>query len=155
LSGLGHIGDEVGRELARFGPAAGMPDIVAAWPEAVGPQIAAQAWPARVARDGTLHVAVSSSVWAFELTQLEAEIRRRLADAVGAAAPQRLRFAAGHIPGAGSEPAPKQKPSVPNVTQALQAEGERIAAPIGDPALREAVARAAAASLAAADRRSV
>ena len=30
--------------------------------------IAANAWPARIARDGTLHVATSSSAWAFELT---------------------------------------------------------------------------------------
>jgi hypothetical protein len=48
---------------------------------------------------------------------------------------------------------------VPSVSEALTAEGERIAASIEDPGLREVVARAAAASLAASltppDRRSV
>ena len=59
------IGDEVQRELSRFGPAEGMTEIVRAWPEAVGEQIALNAWPARLSRDGKLHVATSSSAWAF------------------------------------------------------------------------------------------
>ena len=33
-----------------------MADLVARWPEAVGRGIARNAWPARIARDGTLHV---------------------------------------------------------------------------------------------------
>ena len=147
------------RELGRFGPAAGMAEIVAAWPGAVGEQIALNAWPARISRDGTLHVATSSSAWAFELTQLELEIRSRLGDAVGEVAPERLRFAVGHIPETGPETAPKEERAVPKVSAALSAEGERIAASIEDPALREVVARAAAASLATTlappDRRSV
>lgn len=159
MSGLERIGGDIRRELGRFGPAAGMADIVAAWPGAVGEQIAANAWPARISRDGTLHVATSSSTWAFELSQLEGEIRKRLRDAAGGAAPARLRFAVGHIPETGSDPAPKEKRTVPKVSGALAAEGERIAASIEDPALREVVARAAAASLATAlappDRRSV
>jgi len=159
MSGLEPIGADVRRELGRFGPAVGMAEVVAAWPGAVGEQIALNAWPARISRDGTLHVATSSSAWAFELTQLEGEIRRRLGDAVDEAAPERIRFAVGHIPETGSDPAPKEKRTVPRVSEALSAEGERIAASIEDPALREVVARAAAASLAAAlappDRRSV
>lgn len=159
MSGLEPIGADVKRELGRFGPAAGMAEVVAAWPGAVGEQIALHAWPARISRDGTLHVATSSSPWAFELTQLEREIRTRLRDAVGEAAPTRLRFAVGHIPETGSDPAPKEKHAVPKVSEALAAEGERIAASIEDPTLREVVARAAAASLATAlappDRRSV
>jgi hypothetical protein len=159
VSGLEPIGADVKRELGRFGPAAGMAEVVAAWPGAVGEQIALNAWPARISRDGTLHVATSSSPWAFELTQLEAEIRTRLRHAVGEATPERLRFAVGHIPETGSDAAPKEKRAVPRVSEALAAEGERIAASIEDPALREVVARAAAASLATAltppDRRSV
>jgi len=61
------IGDDVRRELSRFGPAAGMAELLAAWPAAVGEGIARNAWPARIGRDGTLHVAVASSAWAFEL----------------------------------------------------------------------------------------
>ena len=45
------IGDDVQRELARFGPAESMSEIVRAWPGAVGEQIARNAWPARLARD--------------------------------------------------------------------------------------------------------
>lgn len=148
MSDFGHIGGEVRRELGRFGPAAGMAELVAAWPGAVGEQIAAQAWPARIARDRTLHVAVSSSVWAFELTQLEGEIRTRLEEALGENAPERLRFAVGHIPETGSDPEPDAKESAPKASAAHRAEGERVASSIEDPGLREAVARAIAASLA-------
>ena len=86
MSDFGHIGGEVRRELA-LGPAAGMAELVAAWPGAVGEQIAAQAWPARIARDRPCIVAVSSSVWAFELTQLEGEIRTRLEKPLGKTRP--------------------------------------------------------------------
>jgi hypothetical protein len=145
---FGHIGGEVRRELGRFGPAAGMAELVASWPGAVGEQIAAQAWPARIARDRTLHVAVSSSVWAFELTQLEGEIRTRLEEALGENAPARLRFTVGHIPETGSDPEPDAKKRAPRASAAHVAEGERVASSIEDPGLREAVARAIAASLA-------
>ena len=55
------IGPEVRRELGRFGSAGRMADVVAAWPAAVGETVAANAWPARLARDGTLHVNSASS----------------------------------------------------------------------------------------------
>ncbi|MDX6512763.1 MAG: Dna[CI] antecedent, DciA, partial [Gaiellaceae bacterium] len=92
------IGESVRSELARFGPAAGMADLVAAWPGAVGEAIAGNAWPARVGRDGTLYVHAASSAWAFELGQLEPTIRERLRDALGEAAPPKLRFAVGNLP---------------------------------------------------------
>ena len=84
------IGGAVRSELGRFGTAGAMADLVAAWPGAVGDAVATNAWPARFARDGTLHVAASSSAWAFELGQLESEILARLKDALGKAAPSRL-----------------------------------------------------------------
>jgi hypothetical protein len=148
VSGLGHISGEVSRQLGRFGPAAGMADLVAAWPAAVGAQIAGQAWPARIARDGTLHVAVSSSVWAFELTQLEPEIRSRLTAALGETAPTSLRFTVGRIPESGSDSDQEAKKSALKVTAEQSAEGERVASAIADRELREAVAKAVAASLA-------
>jgi len=92
------VGESVLGELARFGPQGAMGDVVAAWPDAVGAGIAAEAWPARIARDGTLTIATSSSVWAFELTQLEATVRERLAAALGDGAPKRLRFVPGRLP---------------------------------------------------------
>jgi hypothetical protein len=147
------IGDEVRRELSRFGPALGMTEIVAAWPEAVGPAIARNAWPARLARDGTLHVTTSSSAWAFELTHLTATIRAKLGERMDVPTPRALRFAVGPLPELGSDPVPSSQRTVPSPSPAARAAGERIAAPIADEALREAVARAAAASLAAAEGR--
>ena len=92
------IGDEVQRELKRFGPAEGMTEIVRAWPEAMGDQIARNAWPARISRDGKLHVATASSAWAFELAQLEPKLLERLSEALGGVTPAGLRFAPGKLP---------------------------------------------------------
>jgi predicted nucleic acid-binding Zn ribbon protein len=71
------VGRAVGRELRRFGPAAGMAPVVEAWPDAVGAGIARNAWPARLARDGTLHVHTKDSIWAFELKSRAEEIPAR------------------------------------------------------------------------------
>ncbi|HEY7198141.1 MAG TPA: DUF721 domain-containing protein [Gaiellaceae bacterium] len=141
------IGDEVRRELDRFGPQGSIGDVVEAWPAAVGPAIAGNAWPARIARDGTLHVATSSSTWAFELTQLEETVRTRLAEAIGERAPKRLRFAPGRLPEPGAESVETSSPKRHDVARADREGGMRIAAGIEDPDLRELVARAAAASL--------
>ena len=54
------IEKDVRGELARFGPPGGMPEVLEVWPEAVGDVVAANAWPARIARDGTLQVNTSS-----------------------------------------------------------------------------------------------
>ena len=141
------IESEVRAELGRFGPPGGMPEVLAAWPEAVGAGVAANAWPARIARDGTLHVNTSSSAWAFELSQLAPVILERLREHLGETAPKTLRFAVGHLP----EPAvPEADASSPNETvprpEALQKAAE-LTAGIGDEELRERVARAAALSL--------
>jgi len=144
------IGDDVRRELGRFGNEGVVADVVAAWPTAVGDTIARNAWPARLGRDGTIHVAVSSSPWGFELAQLESEIAARLAHVLGEHVPRRLRFAPGHLPEPSAETVAKVSRPAPEPTAAERAEAARIAARIGDEELRELVARAAAASLAGA-----
>jgi predicted nucleic acid-binding Zn ribbon protein len=141
------IGEEVRRELGRFGPQGAIGEIVAAWPVAVGQAIADNAWPARVARDGTLNVATSSSAWAFELTQLEEMVRARLAEHMGESAPPRLRFAAGRLPERGAESVPIASRETRTAGPDEEAKAAEIAAPIEDPELRALVARAAAASL--------
>jgi hypothetical protein len=146
VSGLGRIGGEVRRELDRFGPAGSIGALVDAWPAAVGEAIAANAWPARIARDGTLHVATSSSAWAFELTQLADTVRERLAAVLGESAPAALRFAPGPLPEPGAPSVARVERTVPTPSRAARAVGEEIAAAIDDEALREAAARAAAAS---------
>jgi len=152
MSGLEPLGDELRRELGRLGPAGAIGEVVEAWPEAVGPAIAANAWPARIARDGTLHVATSSSAWAFELTHLAATVCTRLSERLGTAAPA-VRFAPGRLPEPGAEGVETSARTVPSPSPAARAAGEEIASEIEAPGLREAVARAAAASLAAAEAR--
>jgi len=144
------IGGEVRRELQRFGPAGNLGEIVAGWPAAVGPAIAANAWPGRIARDGTLHVATGSSAWAFELTQLSGEVLARLRERLGEACPPALRFAVGPLPERGAEGEEVLDRTVPRPTAEQAEASKRIAATIEDQALREAAAKAIAASLAAA-----
>jgi hypothetical protein len=142
------IGAEVARELARFGPAAGMAELVSAWPVAVGEGIARHAWPARLARDGVLHVATSSSAWAFELAQLAPILLERLRERAGPATPGSLRFAPGPLPERAAPPSetPSRERAQPSAAdRRLAAE---LVAGMGDAELRALVARAAAASLA-------
>ena len=131
------LGDDLRAELARFGPQAGMAELVDRWPKAVGPAIARNAWPARIARDGTVHVNTADSVWAFELGHRAAEIAGRLGI-------DRLRFTPGPLP------EPSEEPSATPVspTPEEEEEGRRLAAGITDESLRESVQKAASFSLA-------
>ena len=142
------IGDDVTRELARFGPAAGMTQIVRAWPAVVGEQIARNAWPARLARDGKLHVATSSSAWAFELTQLEPKLLERLAEQLGEVTPAGLRFAPGRLPDDAKTSVPRGSKQTRSPTGEELRRGQDLAGEIEDESLRKIVAKAAAASLA-------
>ena len=139
---------QVRRELGRFGPVDGsIVEIVRAWPGAVGETVARNAWPARLARDGTLHVHASSSTWAFELGRLAGTIVEQLRLELGDATPAALKFAPGPVPepdAAGSE---ATAPEPPAVAPEHRREAAGIAAGIEDEELRELVARAAAASL--------
>jgi hypothetical protein len=138
----------VRRELGRFGPAGGIGELVDAWPQAVGPEIARNAWPARIQRDGTLVVHARDAIWAFELTQRASEISPRLPGSP----PLKL------VPGPLPEPVPAVDTEAPRslvATPEQAREASEWAAVIEDDELRELVARAARASLAhaAADRR--
>jgi hypothetical protein len=147
------IGRNVERELGRMGPGdtAAISRIAAAWPQVVGDAVARNAWPLRVGRDGTLHVATSSSTWAFELDRLASEIVERLGQALGPSAPSALRFRPGPVPEPGrdercaSEQAVSESPPAP---PEVVAEAASAASVIADPELREVVERAARASLA-------
>jgi len=148
---MDRLSGEVARELTRVGggPSGGMPRLVETWVEAVGRTIARNAWPARIGRDGTLHVATSSSSWACELQQLEADILRRLRATAAAAAPEKIRFAVGRLPELGLEDRDENRyerapePGPDEVERAA-----RLAAVIDDDELRNLVAKAAAQSLA-------
>ena len=83
------IGREVERELGRGGSSDALPlaALTAAWPEVVGDAVARNAWPLRISKDGTLHVATASATWAHELAFLVDEILERLRARLGADAP--------------------------------------------------------------------
>jgi hypothetical protein len=132
------LGKEIRAELSRHGPQAGMAEVVERWEAVVGEAIARNAWPARIARDGTVHAATSDSVWAFELGQRAAEIASRLGV-------PRLRFAPGPLPEATPEPAAVRPPAVsPEDAERARA----IASVITDEKLRESVQKAVSFSLA-------
>jgi hypothetical protein len=136
------LGDELRGELARFGPQGGIGDTVAAWPAAVGAEIARHAWPARFTRDGTLLVNTRDAVWGFELTQRAAEISERLPTK------PTLKFAPGPLPEAAPEERADAPEDRPQATLEQAREAAEWASAIEDEELRELVARAARASLA-------
>lgn len=135
------IGDEVERELGRFGPQAGMARLLEVWPGAVGETIARNAWPARIARDGMLHVNTADAIWAFELTSRATEIAARLGV-------ERVRFTPGPLPEAVPEHVDTSTDRGTRPSPSDRERGARLAATIEDENLRKIVARAAAASLA-------
>ena len=136
------LGEEVRAELRRFGPEGGVADLADAWPGAVGEEIARNAWPARVQGDGTLVVHVRDSVWGFELTQRAGEIAARLPGK------PKLKFVPGELPDA--VPDTTSAAARPELQATLEETREAAGwtAEIADSELREAVARAARASLA-------
>jgi hypothetical protein len=120
-----------------------MAPVIEAWRSAVGPEIARNAWPGRLARDGTLHVHTQDSIWAFELTTRADEIRTRL----GKAAPRRISFAPGPLPEPAHEPLEEVRKLPPKPTPEHVAKAESLTRGIRDEELRKVVAKAAAASL--------
>jgi hypothetical protein len=115
-----------------------MAELLERWPAAVGDQIARFAWPARIGRDGTVHVHAADSVWAFELGRRAPEIAGRLGV-------EKLRFAPGPLPA--PEPAEAAREAVtPSPEDEMRAAA--IAARIEDENLRETVQKAVAFSLA-------
>ena len=124
---------------------------MAGWPQAVGELVARNAWPARIARDGTLLVNTKDAVWAFELGHRGPEILGRLDRRL-----KGIRFVPGPIPELAPESAETPSPTPDPPTPEQLERGAELAAGIADEELRERVAQAAAASLArASDGRSV
>ena len=141
------VGDDVARELGRFGTVSALAPLVDAWADSVGPEIARNAWPARIGRDGTLYVHTSSSAWAFELGQLT----DRIASALGPLAPPRFRFAVGPLPEPSRDMSDEVIRSRPEPTEEHRMKAAELAAAIADENLRKVVAKTAAMSLAKRD----
>ena len=136
------LGSEIRAELRRFGPQAGMAELVERWPGVVGAAIARNAWPARISRDGTVQVHTADSVWAFELGQRTDEMAERLR-AAGCDVP-RLRFAPGPLPTPDEEAARTRIEASPQDEERARA----IASRISDEKLRESVQKAVSLGLA-------
>jgi hypothetical protein len=131
------LGSEIRREFSRLGPQAELGAILERWEPAVGELIARNAWPARIARDGTLHVATADSVWAFELGQQAA----RIAEAIGI---EKVTFAPGPLPDRSVAPALEYAPPP---SPELVEEARALTVSIEDDELRESVQRAVLSSL--------
>jgi hypothetical protein len=116
--------------------------ILDAWVEAVGPEIAQNAWPARFQRDGTLIVHTRDAIWGFELGQRAADITERLP------AKPALKFVPGPLPELGNEPTTATPQGAPPVTLEQQEQAASWASEIEDEELRTIVSKAAALSLA-------
>ena len=148
---MDRIGDHIEHELARSGSRDAIPlsEITSAWPSLVGAAVARNAWPLRMSRDGTLHVATASATWAHELDLLQEAILDAFRTRLGESAPARLRFAAGPIPEppADSETTDPPSPEPIDVPPEIASEAAAAAAEIDDEELRELVSRAARASL--------
>lgn len=136
--------------LGRFrrrsgGPPAGAAGAAEAWRAVVGPAVADHTAPLRRSRAGVLTVACSSAAWAQELTMRRDELVRLLAEAAPDAGITGLRFSvADHVPAAEPPPPPPPPPPVPGARE--RAFGHGAAEGIADPAVRDLVARAAAAA---------
>jgi hypothetical protein len=131
------LGNEILSELARFGALAGMAELLERWPAAVGAAIAQNAWPARISKDGTVHIATNDSVWAFELGQRAGEIAAALRV-------PKVRFAPGPLPTPDLPPPEDRVEVTPEEAELARA----IASSITDEKLRESVQKAVSFSLA-------
>ena len=117
-------------------------DILARWPEIVGPEVAAQAIPLRVQKPragslegATLVVRAGASAFAMVLKHSEPEICARINGHFGYTAVARLKIELGTLPP--PKPQPKPAPPPPELTPDEAARCEVVE----DPRLREALAR--------------
>jgi len=74
--------DAVTRNLGGAGGPA-LVHLLQRWPDVVGEALAAHCWPVSL-RAGTLTIAADESAWGAQLGWLEADLRRRLDEALGA-----------------------------------------------------------------------
>jgi hypothetical protein len=109
------------------------------WAEAVGVEVARNAFPVRLTRADVVVVHCSGSAWASELTLLRAHLQTRLETSMGSAAPTELRFEVGELP----RPDPERSPRPPRL--AANPRAAELAADVSDPQLRAAIERAIAA----------
>lgn len=110
--------------------------------ESVGPPITEHAEPA-LFRGGVLTLRVSGSPWLNELSFMETQLKARINSALGREVVEGLRFRLGNV-----RPRRAPVPPLRALNRRERAEVEGWTSEIANDAVREAVARAAASSLA-------
>lgn len=117
-----------------------------AWSDSVGESIAAHSRPIGLNSRGILTVAVADAIWSQEVTARAEELVEKLAATVAGSEIRGLktRVADQVFSGAQDEPS---APPPPPPSEADRAAAQRLAGGISDPAVRDAVERAAAADL--------
>jgi hypothetical protein len=108
-----------------------------AWPEMVGPRVAARTEPQRL-RGGLLTVSVDGAAWLSELTYLKADLRGRLNARLGEEAVRDIRLVPGTVSPRAAATLTIAPPETP-LDPADVAAAEAAAAVIADPELRAAV----------------
>jgi predicted nucleic acid-binding Zn ribbon protein len=88
------IGGAIDQVIERIAPATPLAAVQRAWPGAVGEAIAREAAPV-AERAGVITVRCRSATWAQELDLMQDQLLSSLREALGDAAPKRLRFTAG------------------------------------------------------------
>lgn len=113
--------------------------LMQAWPQIVGPQIAAHAAPIEV-RANTLRVVVDSSTWLHELTLLKPILIEKLRRSSGGAIVRDVLFTIGEPPSV-SRPQPPPAPPREPIRPADQALLDAALAPLDDPVLKDSARR--------------
>lgn len=116
-------------------------DILARWADIVGPEVATNAIPLRIAKPragsnegATLHIRVGASAYAMVLQHREPEICARINGYFGFQAVTKLKIALGTLP------PPKPTPPPPAPPPPLSDDDAARIALVGDPELREVLA---------------
>jgi hypothetical protein len=122
----------LGARLFAPGTPGGLALLRAAWPHAVGPELAQRTEVTGIDR-GTLRVRVPDARWRQGLFRMRHRILARLRETAGPVAPDRLGFVEGHVPTAApSVPEAVAPAPIPPAPAAVV----RAAAAIPDPELR-------------------
>ena len=88
------LGDSIRALRTEVQPQTPLAAVQAAWPDAVGARIAAEARPVRE-REGTVTVECRAATWAQELDLLHDELLERVNEALGGERVTRLRMVVG------------------------------------------------------------
>ena len=136
------IGELLEGALPEDRPGGALVPVLRAWADAVGPEIARHASPARRTKDGALVVHTSDAGWAQALTLMADDLVGKLAAVLGADAPRAMRFQVGTVRAPVASEPERHEPD----TQA-HAAAAALAAPIADERLRAAAQRVIARSL--------